>query len=44
MAAIGDAKVVMFDYVNNQKVSIPSEIRKMIISLEKVVDVIVDKD
>ena len=44
MAAIGDAKVVMFDYVNNQKVSIPSEIRKMIISLEKVVDEIVDKD
>ena len=44
MAAIGDAKVVMFDYVNNQKASIPSEIRKMIISLEKVVDEIVDKD
>ena len=43
LAAIGDAKVVMFDYVNNQKVSIPSEIRKMIISLEKVVDEIVDK-
>ena len=43
MAAIGDAKVVMFDYVNNQKASIPSEIRKMIISLEKVVDEIVDK-
>ena len=44
LAAIGDAKVVMFDYVNNQKASIPSEIRKMIISLEKVVDEIVDKD
>ena len=44
MAAIGDAKVVMFDYVNNKKTSIPNEIRKTIIDLEKSVDEIVDKD
>jgi len=44
LAAIGDAKVVMFDYVNNKKTSIPSEIRKTIIDLEKTVDEIVDKD
>ena len=44
LAAIGDAKVVMFDYVNNKKVSIPNEIRKTIIDLEKAVDEIVDKD
>ena len=44
LAAIGDAKVVMFDYVNNKKASIPSEIRKTIIGLEKAVDEIVDKD
>ena len=44
MAAIGDAKVVMFDYVNNKKASIPNEIRKTIIDLEKAVDEIVDKD
>jgi len=44
LAAIGDAKVVMFDYVDNKKASIPSEIRKTIINLEKTVDEIVDKD
>ena len=44
LVAIGDAKVVMFDYVNNKKASIPSEIRKTIIDLEKTVDEIVDKD
>ena len=44
LAAIGDAKVVMFDYVNNKKVSIPNEIRKTIIDLEKAVDEIVEKD
>jgi Predicted thioesterase len=44
LAAIGDAKVVVFDYVNNKKVSIPNEIRKTIIDLEKSVDEIVDKD
>ena len=44
LSAIGDAKVVMFDYVNNKKASIPSEIRKTIIDLEKAVDEIVDKD
>ncbi len=44
LSAIGDAKVVMFDYVNNKKASIPSETRKTIIDLEKAVDEIVDKD
>jgi len=44
LVAIGDAKVVMFDYANNKKVSIPNEIRKTIIDLEKSVDEIVDKD
>ena len=44
LSAIGDAKVVMFDYVNNKKTSIPSETRKTIIDLEKAVDEIVDKD
>jgi len=44
LAAIGDAKVVMFDYANNKKVSIPNEIRKTIIALEKAVDEIVNKD
>jgi len=44
LAAIGDAKVVMFDYVNNKKVSIPDEIRKTIIGFEKFVDEIVDQD
>ena len=44
LAAIGDAKVVVFDYVNNKKVSIPNEIRKTIIDLEKAVDEVVDKD
>ena len=44
LAAIGDAKVVMFDYVNNKKASIPDEIRKTIIDLEESVDEIVDND
>ena len=44
LSAIGDAKVVMFDYVNNKKASIPSETRKTIIDLEKAVEEIVDKD
>ena len=44
LVAIGDAKVVMFDYVNNKKTSIPDEIRKTIIDLEESVDEIVDKD
>ena len=44
LAAIGDAKVVMFDYANNKKVSIPNEIRKTIIAFEKDVDEIVNKD
>ena len=44
LAAIGDAKVVMFDYVKNKKVSIPDEIRKTIIDFEISVDEIVDQD
>ena len=44
LAAIGDAKVVMFDYINNKKTSIPDEIRKTIIDLEGSVDEIVDQD
>ena len=44
LAAIGDAKVVMFDYANNKKASIPNEIRKTIIDLEKSVNEIADKD
>ena len=44
LVAIGDAKVVMFDYVNNKKTSIPDEVRKTIIDLEESVDEIVDKD
>ena len=44
LVAIGDAKVVMFDYVNNKKTSIPDEIRKTIIDLEESVDEIVDQD
>ena len=43
LAAIGDAKVVVFDYVNNKKVSIPDKIRKTIINFEKSVDEIVDQ-
>ena len=44
LVAIGDAKVVMFDYVNNKKACIPSEIRRAIIDLEKAVYEIVNKD
>ena len=44
LVAIGDAKVVMFDYVNNKKTSIPDEVRKTIIDLEESVDEIVDND
>ena len=35
LAAIGDAKVVMFDYEKNSKTSIPKEIKKRIIEYEK---------
>jgi acyl-CoA thioester hydrolase len=35
LVAIGDAKVVAFDYVNNTKASIPDEVRNTIISFEK---------
>ena len=44
LAAIGDAKVVVFDYVNNKKVSIPNKVRKTIIDFEKNIHEIVDKD
>ena len=44
LVAIGNAKVVMFDYVDNKKVSIPEKIRKTIIGFEKSVENIVDKD
>jgi len=36
LVTVGDAKVVMFDYVNNKKTSIPEAIRKLVIDLEKV--------
>lgn len=42
MATVGDAKVVVFDYVNNKKASIPDAIRKIIIELEKVEVEIID--
>ena len=35
LVAIGDAKVVAFDYVNNTKASIPDEVRNTIIGFEK---------
>ena len=35
LVAIGDAKVVMFDYINNKKVSIPPKVRSRIIDFEK---------
>ena len=35
LVAIGDAKVVMFDYEKNSKTSIPKEIKKRIIEFEK---------
>lgn len=42
MATVGDAKVVVFDYVKNKKASIPDAIRKIIIELEKVEVEIID--
>jgi acyl-CoA thioester hydrolase len=35
LVAIGDAKVVMFDYDKNKKASIPQEIKKRILDFEK---------
>ena len=35
LVAIGDAKVVMFDYEKNKKASIPEVIKDRIIELEK---------
>ena len=37
LVAIGDAKVVMFDYEKNKKTSIPESIKKRIIEFEKTV-------
>ena len=36
VVTVGDAKVVMFDYENNKKASIPESVRQTIIDLEKV--------
>jgi acyl-CoA thioester hydrolase len=36
LVAIGDAKVVMFDYEKNKKTSIPEVIKERIIELEKI--------
>ena len=35
LVAIGDAKVVMFDYVKNMKTLVPEQIKKRILSFEK---------
>ena len=35
LVAIGDAKVVMFDYVKNKKTLVPEQIKKRILSFEK---------
>ena len=35
IVAIGDAKVVMFDYVKNKKTLVPEQIKKRILSFEK---------
>ncbi len=44
LAAIGDAKVVMFDYEKNSKTPIPKEIKKRIIEFEKTeINVVVEK-
>jgi len=43
LVAIGDAKVVMFDYINNKKVSIPPKVRSRIIDFEKSVLEITEK-
>ena len=43
LVAIGDAKVVMFDYVNNKKASTPPKVRSRIIDFEKSVLEITEK-
>ena len=35
LAALGDGKIVMFDYISNIKADIPEDIRSAIIDLEK---------
>ena len=35
LVAVGGAKVVMFDYDNNIKASVPQEVKKRILNLEK---------
>ena len=35
LVAVGDAKVVMFDYDKNMKASVPQEVKKRILNLEK---------
>jgi acyl-CoA thioester hydrolase len=42
LVAVGDAKVVAFDYANNTKASIPDEVRNTIIGFEKTNIEIVD--
>jgi len=42
LVAVGDAKVVAFDYANNSKASIPDEVRNTIIGFEKTNIEIVD--
>jgi len=42
LVAVGDAKVVAFDYANNTKASIPDEVRNTIIGFEKTSIKIVD--
>ncbi|MGB1805404.1 MAG: acyl-CoA thioesterase, partial [Candidatus Pseudothioglobus sp.] len=35
LVAVGGAKVVMFDYDKNMKASVPQEVKKRILNLEK---------
>jgi len=42
VVTVGDAKVVMFDYENNKKASIPELVRQTIIDLEKVEVEVID--
>ena len=42
LVAVGDAKVVAFDYANNSKASIPDEVRNTIFGFEKTNIEIVD--
>ena len=42
LAALGDGKIVMFDYINNIKADIPDGVRSAIIGLEKIEVEIID--